>query len=128
MKYFLFEIDDINYALPIDKVERIEDIPVGKNPRAASWQKGLLKTGKREKGKRYSKAVNASTAEGMTSIRILLDGIIDIREVYETQPSPFPIESTETLGELFEGILMLENAPYFVLAPKNILRVIEIDG
>lgn len=128
MKYFLFDIDDINYALPIDKVERIEDIPANKNPRAASWQKGLLKAGKREKGKRYSKAVNVSAAEGMTSVRILLDDIIDIREVYEAQPSPFPAESTETPGELFEGILMLENAPYLVLAPKNILRFIENDG
>jgi chemotaxis signal transduction protein len=128
MKYFLFEIDGINYGLPVDAVERIEDIPAGKNPRTAVWQKGLLRTGKREKGHRYSKAISVSSEEDTKTTRILLDRIIDIREVYEEEPSPFPVDSTETPEELFEGVLMLGDEPYLVLDAANISRYTNKDG
>lgn len=128
MKYFLFEIDDINYGLPVDVVERIEDIPTGKKPRPAAWQKGLLKTGRRETGKRYSEAITISSAGDTETIRLLIDKIIDIREVYEVKPSSFPADSTESPEGLFRGVLLLDDEPYLVLNVENLPDLTGSDG
>jgi len=122
MKYFLFEIDDIDYALPIDSVERIDDNPQVDSLRSDEWQNNLLQTGKQKKEKRYSQIITVSYGKDSGSIEMLIDNIIDIREVFEVKPIPFPIESTETPRELLEGILILDDMPYLVLAPKGILR------